>query len=137
MKNTVRNSLLLALIGFALTLFFSLSTNIFSTSLVRGLVSGAVLFVIGSAAQWILGQVAQPGTPPQRADRPVNPGSLGRTLDLSTPNEQEELNRIIKQSDLPQAAEAAFEPLHPPQLTTKTDHKAQQLADALRTMSEK
>lgn len=137
MKSAFRISLGLALFGFILTLFLSLSNNIFSTSLIRALMSGGLLFLVGIAVQWILRLIAEPGNPLPPIEPPTGRESIGRTLDLSTPDEQDELNRIIRQSETPPTAEAAFEPLHPPKLTTKTDQKAQDLADALRTMTEK
>jgi len=140
MKGSYRFGAVLALLGFVLTFLVSLSTNILSTSLIRGLVSGALLYLVGTAAHWILRFVAEPGTPhltELRTEEGEAAENLGQTLDLSTPDEREKLNRIIRQPDSSQAAGAAFEPLHPPKLTTKPEQAAQQLADALRTMSEK
>lgn len=136
MKRAFRFHLALAIVGFLLTFFISQSTNIMSTSLIRGLVSGALLFLLGIAVQWILGVVSKPVEPGNSSALPeerIEGGGIGQFLDLSTPDQDEELNRLIKQ---PEPAESSFEPLKPPKLATKKDQTTQQLADALRTMSE-
>ncbi|WP_058303954.1 hypothetical protein [Gorillibacterium timonense] len=136
MKESIRLPLGVALAGFVFTFFLSLSRNILSTSLIRGLLSAALLFLLGLAVKWILGVLSAPPAPnlsDALRDMPDDQNDVGRSLDLTTPAEDDELNRLIMHQE---PAEPSFEPLKPPKLTTKTEQSAQHLADALRTMSE-
>ena len=96
------------------------------------------MFAIGAVVLWALGALeggtavkpSLPSTPP-----PLEGEERGSALDLTTPDEADELNDLIRGTK-PESEPASFEPLDPPKLTTRTDLEAQRFADALRTMSE-
>jgi hypothetical protein len=64
---------------------------------------------------------------------------VGQAVDMRTPDESDELHEMLKNKQDRDGAsldEQMFTPLSPPKLTTKTDMTDEELAKALRRMSE-
>lgn len=112
----------------ALIFLLSYGNNPLSTAVMRALYSFFIVFAVVFAVRWLLGQAASAETDEARKheDSFDKNGSgeedKGRSIDFTTPD-----------NDLP----ADFSPLHPPKLKTVNPLGPQELAKAVRHMSEK
>lgn len=140
MIGSVRWNFTAGFIGFVGTFMAAWQSNILSTVLLRSLYSGVTLFFIAFLFRWVLGAFIRTGTSEASGnDRESELEYKGRQIDLITPGEEHDsLNeRNSEESESEQNAEAqAFTPLQPPRLVTKPDIEPQELANALRRMSE-
>ena len=117
--------------GFLITYVTALGNNLPGTSLVRGLMGFALWFMLAFIPRWVLGFIGKTNDPHrEEAD------SLGAHLDISTPDEEDELKDLLRPgppaSD--DAAEGGFQPLRPPKLVTAKD--PEELAKAVRQLKE-
>jgi hypothetical protein len=128
-------------VGFVLTLLVSSSHNLFMTSIIRSLIAFVIWFLLAFALRWMWGLFAS--APPPRADK-APPARIeeekGLRVDLTTPDENEAINVMLKSSGN-EAAEvqrgtAPFEPLNPPRLVKTTDRDPEELAKAVRHLTE-
>lgn len=136
MKGNLRFNLVFGVIGFVLTLVFSLTNNLFMTSVIRGLVSFVIWFVLAFLLRWAWGVLSSP--PSEIAPMSVSEEDkhTGGRLDLTTPDESDELNELLKQKpDLSSERGAGFTPLNPPKLVSTKD--PEELAKAVRHLTEK
>lgn len=132
---------MLALFGFTITFLLSLNHNILSTSIIRGLLSGIIFFLLAFALRLLLGVVFGSSSKHTESSSSVEiiesmnafEEHKGRSLDLTTPNEDDELNQLLKQQPI---AIEPFKPLNPPKLSTKITDDPKQMAQAMRQMSE-
>ncbi|MFD1774397.1 hypothetical protein [Paenibacillus rhizophilus] len=133
MIGTILINFICGLVGFVFTFLFSMRNNLPLTSLFRGLTGFILWFVLAFALRWVLGlivkQTANPDKPSDASDD--NKETLGARLDISTPDEDEELKDLLK----PKAGQGnqgneEFKPLQPPQLVSMKD--PEELAKAVR-----
>ncbi|MEK3722188.1 hypothetical protein [Paenibacillus sp. FSL H8-0034] len=136
MIGTIRWNLLLGAVSFVVTLSTSLINNIWSTALIRSCYSFVLLFLLVFLVRWILGTFA--GIDKIIDTDGAEDDSKGSTLDLTTPDEEESLNQMLKGSRDPHASEGenGFAPLNPPKLTSKVNLETGDMVQALRQMSE-
>ncbi|MDP4097518.1 hypothetical protein OIN60_12125 [Paenibacillus sp. P96] len=137
---SLRINLWSGVVGFTLTFLLSLNSNLLTTSLIRGLIASAVWFLFAFAVRFVLGMLTQPEKPVSadpRVDRHAGQGEgLGSRLDLTTPDESEELNDLLNpMPDSEQLKSADFKPLDPPKLVTSKD--PEELAKAVRHLTDK
>ncbi|MDT3424540.1 hypothetical protein J2Z22_000052 [Paenibacillus forsythiae] len=130
---TVLISLSCGLAGFIFTFLFSLRNNLPMTSLFRGLAGFILWFLLALALKWIMGIIGK------QTDIPDNPSSssgdvqetLGAQLDISTPDENEEIKNLLKpESGQGKQENGEFRPLQPPKLVSMKD--PEELAKAVR-----
>ncbi|UJF35366.1 hypothetical protein [Paenibacillus hexagrammi] len=142
MVGTIRINLIVAALAAVFTFVMSLGNNMFVTTCLKSLYSFAILFVLTFGFRWVLGVLVTI----EKTKTSMSPNDLtsdshiGSTLDVSTPEEDHETNELLKAGLDPtstaQASEPQFSPLNPPKLVTKNQIDPEQLAGALRRMSE-
>ncbi|PZE22429.1 hypothetical protein [Paenibacillus xerothermodurans] len=140
MMGTIRWNLIIGSISFLLTFLISLGNNIWLTTLLRSLYSFLLMFVLVFLFRWVLGTIAglhklgSVDVPAAETDD----DHIGNALDMSTPDEQEALHAMLKQTNTPNegAANAGFKPLTPPKLSSSTTVDTAEMAQAVRRMTE-
>ncbi|MCQ4087213.1 hypothetical protein [Saccharibacillus sp. JS10] len=148
MKGTIRVNLIFALIGFVITFLFAVRTNLPVTSLIRGGIGAAVWFLLAFLFRIVLGALEplpkdQKGSGSLNSDTASNEDVRGARLDLVTPDESDELNDLLKpDADKTSITEESlgqvdsFQPLNPPKLVTTKEKDPEELAKALRHLTE-
>lgn len=140
MAGKMRYFLLLGFIGFLITFAASAGNNLFSTSLIRGLIAFVVWIVLAYAATWMVGflkeQPKEAGT--KYEEMTITEAGKGGNLDLTTPDESDELNELLKHSSDEPGNTQDFTPLNPPRLVKTPDDKdPEELAKVVRHLTEK
>ncbi|GIP36836.1 hypothetical protein J31TS4_01160 [Paenibacillus sp. J31TS4] len=141
-------------LGFLLTFAASVGNNVFLTTLTHSLYSFAVLFAAAYLFRWALGSfVPSLGkqASPQGGVESAAPSHLGRSIDLQTPDESAPHSGADTQSldeadasfvgspqdgGPPPGQREQFAPLTPPRLLTKQKLEPDELAKAVRHLSE-
>ncbi|GAA4871751.1 hypothetical protein GCM10023310_59220 [Paenibacillus vulneris] len=140
MIGTVRWNLIIGLISLVITFISSISTNIWTTSLLRSVYSFAIVFIVIFLFRWILGTIAglnQLNT--DLKDGVSDEEGKGAALDLQTPEDDASLHQMLKDSLDPKAPsmDSGFAPLNPPKLSSKTNSmEPGEMAQAVRRMAE-
>lgn len=139
MKGSLRWNAVWAGFGFLITFLLSLRHNILTTSLLRGLISGLIFFLLLYVGRFLIRTVIGDQGEPKRpftaaAAKPADESQLGQSLDLTTPDEGDELNQLLKPQQ--PGTEEAFAPLDPPKLSTRITDDPNRMAQALRQMTE-
>jgi energy-coupling factor transporter transmembrane protein EcfT len=141
MIGTIRWNLVVGFIAFLFTFICSISSNIWLTTILRSLYSFVIVFILMFLFRWILGTIVGlnqfMSEEPKREDVP-DESHKGTALDVTTPDDEDSIHQMLKEG-LDQASavdDQFFSPLSPPKLTTKPDYKPEELAKALRQMSE-
>ncbi|GGN90350.1 hypothetical protein [Saccharibacillus kuerlensis] len=148
MKGTIRVNLIFALIGFVITFLFAIRTNLPVTSLIRGGIGALVWFLLAFLFRIVLGAleplpkdnpVGNSAPPDKASDDEVR----GARLDMVTPDESDELNDLLKPNadktrniEERTVQENDFQPLKPPKLVSMKDKDAEELAKAVRHLTE-
>lgn len=139
MIGNVRWNIILGMIAFVLTFIMSYGNNLIVRTLLHSVYSFMILFAAGFALRWILGTVvglkqADSFTRTEDASE-----GLGAAVNEVTPDDQEQLNELLKtqlqQGDSDQSNEP-FVPLLPKKLTSVTNSEPEEMAQALRRMTE-
>lgn len=134
MIGSIRWNLTAGLIGFAGTLLAAWQHNIISTALLRSLYSGTALFFIAFLFRWAFGVLIHRGISGPSDSAPENEQQYkGTQIDLATPESGDSPGQGATEQE---AEEQTFAPLRPTRLATKSDIEPQELANALRRMSE-
>jgi hypothetical protein len=129
-------NLLSGLVGFIFTFLVTYGNNLLQTSLLRGLLAFIIWFLLAFLLRWVLGVIMKPSDSLENTDLAGdNEEPLGARLDISTPDEDEELKNLLT----PKQAEGngdngGFTPLQPPKLVTMKD--PEELAKAVRHLKE-
>lgn len=121
-----------------LTFLLSIDGNFFGRALLHSVYSFAIIFAVAFALRWFLGTLV--GLKPLVASSEEAPDEVGGAVNVSTPDDQEQLNELLKQQLTPDSAPepaGTFVPLAPKKLASVTDADAEQLAQALRQLKEK
>ncbi|MBE1446426.1 hypothetical protein [Paenibacillus sp. OAS669] len=140
MIGTVRWNLIIGLISLVITFISSISTNIWTTSLLRSVYSFAIVFIVIFLFRWILGTIAglnQLNT--DLKDGVSDEEGKGAALDLQTPEDDASIHQMLKDSLDPKASsmDSGFAPLNPPKLSSKTNSmEPGEMAQAVRRMAE-
>jgi hypothetical protein len=133
MMGTISLNLIIGAISFVITFIVSSFTNIWMTTLIRSCYSFIILFLLVFLFRWVLGTFAGLDKTTNVTDE-----NKGTALDLTTPDEDAALNQMLKDSLDPNATETepGFAPLNPPKLSSKVNMESEELAQALRHISE-
>lgn len=139
MIGSIRWNIVFGLITMTFTFLVSVSHNVLLTSLIGSVYSFLIAFLIGFFFRWVLGSVV--GMKDIHLDDHSNlKDSLmdkGKSLDMTTPDEEEAMHRILKGHLTPQKdGDDEFLPLNPPKLVTKDKIDPEDLAKVLRHLSE-
>ncbi|RRJ65380.1 hypothetical protein EHV15_22530 [Paenibacillus oralis] len=140
MAGKTRYYWLLGFIGFLITFAVSAGNNLFLTSFIRGLIAFAVWFGLAFAASWMFGFLKE--IPENETAEPqeamLSEEGKGGNLDLTTPDESEQLNELLKPPADAPGESADFTPLSPPKLVKTPDDKdPEELAKVVRHLTEK
>ncbi|NEU25360.1 hypothetical protein [Paenibacillus ottowii] len=133
---SLRINLWSGVVGFILTFVLSVGSNLLTTSLIRGLIAFVFWFLLAFVLRWTLGVVARPdlGNAQDRASSQVD--GVGGNLDLTTPDENENLNELLKpKPEQTDEGNNGFAPLKPPKLVSNKD--PEELAKAVRHLTDK
>lgn len=139
MAGKMKYYMLFGLFGFLITFAVSSSSNLFMTSLIRSLIGFVVWFALSYAAYWMFGFMKEMSPIPETEDLGVSPEDEGKggQLDLTTPDETDELNDLLKQPLGDQTGQNDFTPLNPPKLVKTSDDKdPEELAKVVRHLTE-
>lgn len=134
-KNIVLN-VLFGVIGFLITFFVNYGHNLLGTSLIRGVFGFIAWFVLAFLFRWVLGFIIGQSAVTDTEELSLQSNdSVGANLNISTPDEDEELNNLLK----PKPGERngnieGFKPLQPPKLVSMKD--PEELAKAVRHLKE-
>ena len=136
MKGNLRFNLVFGVIGFIWTLLFSLTNNLFMTSVIRGLVSFVAWFLLAFLLRWVWTVISSPQEHASPQGGKEEDKQTGNRLDLTTPDESDELNELLKpKPDQSNENGNGFTPLNPPKLVSTKD--PEELAKAVRHLTEK
>ncbi len=139
-------------LGFLITFLFSLGNNLWTTSLVRGCLGFILWFALAFLLRFILGVLATPGSsagkPPasgvtqavnEAEGQPVTDETeRGNLLDITTPDQDHELNDLLTPKPSHSGGDNGFAPLNPPKLvSTNKEQDPEELAKALRHLTQK
>ncbi|MFC6650352.1 hypothetical protein [Paenibacillus rhizoplanae] len=124
------------LIGFVLTFLANNGQNLLGTSLIRGMYGFIIWFVLAFFLRWVLGFItAKEESSDPEAGLFDNGESLGAKLDISTPDEDQELKDLLTPKREAASEELeGFTPLQPPKLVSMKD--PEELAKAVRHLKE-
>lgn len=141
MIGTIRINLIVALLAGIFTFALSIGNNLFLSSCIKAGYSFLILFVVTFGFRWVLGLLIGPVSSLEVTSLENPSAAVGQNLDLSTPDEDEETRQLMRSNHANQAKDAhsndmQFSPLNPPKLVTKNNLDPEQLAGALRRMSE-
>nr|WP_086074500.1 hypothetical protein [Paenibacillus camerounensis] len=128
-------SLLSGLIGFLFTFLSNYGHNLLGTSLIRGIYGFILWFVLAFFLRWVLGFIIKQSVSAGDNEFTDTDEALGGNLDLSTPDEDEELINLLKQKpEVDNGGSEGFTPLQPPKLVSMKD--PEELAKAVRHLKE-
>jgi len=130
-------NLIFGLIGFVLTFLVSFGNNLWTTSLIRGFLGFILWFMLAFVLRWVLGTIFQQSPIPEEEQSSGDEGetALGNTLDMVTPDEDEELKNLLKpKPGQGSGSELGFKPLQPPKFVSTKD--PEELAKAVRHLKE-
>lgn len=125
-------------IAFLFTFLASVSRNVFATTLLRCLYSFLLVFALIFLFRFVLHLILNglgPALPPMEED-PASPHT-GMNVDLLTPDDDDLHQRLkANTNESTDDDEPVFAPLRPPKLASKPVLDPEELANALRRMSE-
>ncbi|PZD93346.1 hypothetical protein DNH61_22160 [Paenibacillus sambharensis] len=138
MLGSVRWNLVIGGAGMLLTFLVSLGKNGFAISSLRGLYAFIALFLIGFLFRAVLSLIVG-GSPAPVME--TSSAGLGGQVDAVTPDEGEDLNDLLKSQlegslEPDRSEENAFKPFEPKRLVSTQNKNPEELANALRHLSE-
>ncbi|MCP3772823.1 hypothetical protein NLX71_05740 [Paenibacillus sp. MZ04-78.2] len=137
MIGSIRWNFIVGAAAFVITFALSITDNIWLTTLIRSFYSFVLMFVIVFLFRWLLGTVAgfAGASIPEHSEEEDE--LKGTAINVVTPDQDAELHQMLKPSPGPKdAADTDFSPLNPPKLSTKIQGSPDELAQAVRRMSE-
>lgn len=138
MIGSIRWNIYIGFVGFLLTFAMSVGSNFPVRALLHGAYSFLILFAVVFALRWFLGTLA--GLKGVADPDPANPAAddqVGHTVNEMTPDDQDQLNDLLKtQLNRPDAADP-FVPLQPKKLASVPDADPEHLAQMLRQLKDK
>ncbi|WP_411349739.1 hypothetical protein [Paenibacillus sp. WLX2291] len=151
MIGNIKINLWFGIIGFAITFFASFGNNPWTTSLVRGCFGFALWFMLAFLLRFILGILASPAgaakKPPSPAGTSGMPGTAeqavqedqdrGNRLDITSPDQDNELNNLLTPKPVDSGGQEGFSPLDPPKLVSTKQQDPEELAKAVRHLTQK
>ncbi|WP_284639084.1 hypothetical protein [Paenibacillus silviterrae] len=138
MIGSIRINFIVGAVAFFLTFLLSMTSNVWTTTLLRSVYSFIIVFLIVFLCRYVLGTVAGMGHLPAGAEEQPDEQHKGKAFDAVTPPDEDEvLHQMLRDQASPKdQEESVFTPLNPPKLSTKTNMEPEELAQALRRMSE-
>jgi hypothetical protein len=122
--------------GAALTLLFSLGNNPIVTLLLRSFYAFVAFALLAFVVRFVLGLLLLPSANSQADELPEE--EPGAVLDLVTPDEDGDLNRLMKEqwADGKEGPLSGFQPLQPKRLVSLDDPDPEQVVQAIRRLTD-
>ncbi|SDM98448.1 hypothetical protein SAMN04487897_101710 [Paenibacillus sp. yr247] len=142
MIGTIRINVFVASVAGLLTFALSIGNNVVLSTCLKSVYSFLILFVLTFGFRWVLGIMigAEHAAGSSSHVNLTSESTVGQSLDFTTPDEDEETRELMKANmgskNSSPSIEMQFSPLNPPKLVTKNNLDPEQLAGALRRMSE-
>ncbi|TCZ79984.1 hypothetical protein E0485_03745 [Paenibacillus albiflavus] len=119
-------------IAFVGTFLLSIQSNLLTTSLLRGLYSFIIMFVLIFVARWVIAILLLPSPASkvqsaEGASQEEEQSHVGQRFDMVTPEDEPASSG---------GSEGGFTPLSPPKLETKPDPTPESVVQAIRHLSE-
>ncbi|MFF2888099.1 hypothetical protein [Paenibacillus sp. NPDC057967] len=146
MQGTWRWNVVFGITGIVLTVLFSIGNNPLSVIMLRSLYAFIAFFALAYPARFLMAFILKP--PAMIGDSQDTDEAKGSSLDMTTPDEDEDLNELLKaqmQGATPaeeqgqgagnDEAAPGFRPLTPPQFVSTTNKQPEDLAKALRHLT--
>lgn len=149
MVGNIKLNLWLGFIGFLITFFASIENNLWTTSLFRGVLGFALWFLLAFVLRFVLGILANPasaasnkpptsnsseGEPPNSS---VDDPSRGSQFDVVTPDQDQELSNLLTPRPTDTVDKDSFAPLNPPKLVSTKQQDPEEMAKAVRHLTQK
>ncbi|QAY65619.1 hypothetical protein [Paenibacillus protaetiae] len=142
MLGTWRWNVMLGIIGPVLTILFSIGRNPLPVIGMRSGYAFVAFFLLAYVLRFVLAIILKPA---DLQDKPAGETAAGMKVDLSTPDESDDLNELLK-SGLEAAAsgspgtsreeqQALFKPLNPQKLVMAQNQNPEELAKAVRHLT--
>lgn len=125
------------LAGFIITFLANNGHNVVGTSLIRGIYGFIIWFVLAFLLRWVLGVIIgkSDASGDDESGLSGQGDVLGGKLDISTPDEEQELKDLLtSKREQESADQGGFTPLQPPKLVSMKD--PEELAKAVRHLKE-
>lgn len=143
MLGTWRWNVAFGILGLVLTTLFSIGNNPLTVVMLRMFYAFASFFILAYVARAVLGFILRPPSIQLSPADPNGDTELGSQLDLTTPDEGNDLNDLLKaqlqggsKGESPSAeAGADFRPLSPPQFVSSASKQPEELAKAIRHLT--
>ena len=142
MIGSIRWNIVFAGFGTLLTIVFSSGVNGLGVTMLRGLYAAIAFFILAYLLRLVMGLIV--GPPPASGEPDVEE-DRGTLLDMATPDDAEDLNRLLREqlnesapgTELPEQEPSPepFRPLSPPKLVSK-QQDPEQMAEALRKLKD-
>ncbi|MEC0231543.1 hypothetical protein [Paenibacillus alba] len=142
MIGTMRINLIVATVAGIFTFALSIGNNLLLSTCLKSVYSFLILFVLSFGFRWVLGLMigAEHAAVGTAQSLPAEDSPVGQSLDLTTPDLDDETRQMMKanlgDNNVSTGTDMQFSPLNPPKLVTKNNLDPEQLAGALRRMSE-
>ncbi|NBI27386.1 hypothetical protein [Chengkuizengella marina] len=127
MVGTWKWNLVFSFIGMILTLLFNVYNNLIQTSIIRSLLCFLLLFILGFIVRWGIAVILKNN---------LDQSSIkGTYLDITTPEEIDEMNEVLKENVHDHKDQGTFTPMKPPKLQTKDKLDSKAVAEAVKHLS--
>lgn len=138
MAGKLKIYLLFGFIGFLITYAVSAGNNMFTTSFIRGLIAFVVWFLLSFIGGWVFEFLKEQsaGEDDEVISAILQAQGKGDNLDLTTPDQSDELNDLLKQPLDSTSQNIEFAPLNPPKLTKIDDKDPEELVKVVRHLTE-
>ncbi|MBU5673055.1 hypothetical protein [Paenibacillus brevis] len=138
MAGKIKIYFLLGFIGFLITYAVSAGNNMFMTSFVRGLIAFVVWFLLSYIGGWVFEFLKEQnaGEDDEVISAILQAQGKGDNLDLTTPDQSDELNDLLKQPVDSTSQNIEFAPLNPPKLSKIDDKDPEELVKVVRHLTE-
>lgn len=147
MAGNIKLNLWFGIIGFVITFLVSSGNNLWTTSLFRGILGFVVWFLLAFVLRFILGILANPaGAVPKmptgneestQQELSQDDQDRGSHFDVVTPDQDNELHDLLTPKPADSGPKDEFAPLNPPKLVSTKQQDPEELAKAVRHLTQK
>ncbi|MBG9733191.1 hypothetical protein [Paenibacillus alvei] len=144
MRGTIRWNYIFGAVGAFLAMMVSWSNNVWTTSMLRGIIAFAIWFGLAYGVRYALGMLHKEADAVLAGSGSYKNPNAGSLLDMTTPDEEDAIRDLLrpsgpdsKQTNPEDDNGGSFQPLQPPKLVTKPQPDAEKLAQAVRHFVQK
>lgn len=151
MIGNIKINLWFGVIGFIITFLVSFGNNVWTTSFVRSCLGFVIWFVLAFLLRFMLGILASPADAASKTPITVRdpneteiPEQLrqedqqrGNNFDMTSPDQDSELNDLLTPKPEKDGGSTGFAPLDPPKLVSTKQQDPEEMAKAVRHLTQK